>query len=68
VETGDVIYIEANSGAVKRQGRSDSFATEFDLEVSSLSADLFISGLIEKLVHTALCNTILILRSFNLHC
>lgn len=34
VETGDVIYIEANSGAVKRQGRSDTFATEFDLEVS----------------------------------
>ena len=32
VEVGDVIYIEANSGAVKRQGRSDSFATEFDLE------------------------------------
>lgn len=32
VETGDVIYIEANSGAVKRQGRSDTFATEFDLE------------------------------------
>jgi len=27
-----VIYIEANSGAVKRVGRSDSFATEFDLE------------------------------------
>jgi DNA helicase TIP49 (TBP-interacting protein) len=23
---------EANSGAVKRQGRSDTFATEFDLE------------------------------------
>lgn len=34
VEIGDVIYIEANSGAVKRQGRSDTFATEFDLEVS----------------------------------
>jgi RuvB-like protein 1 (pontin 52) len=34
VETGDVIYIEANSGAVKRQGRSDTFATEFDLEVN----------------------------------
>lgn len=33
VEVGDVIYIEANSGAVKRQGRSDTFATEFDLEV-----------------------------------
>lgn len=33
VEPGDVIYIEANSGAVKRQGRSDTFATEFDLEV-----------------------------------
>ncbi|XP_029049617.1 ruvB-like helicase pontin [Osmia lignaria lignaria] len=32
VETGDVIYVEANSGAVKRQGRSDNFATEFDLE------------------------------------
>merc|ERR1711971_367977 len=29
---GDVIYVEANSGAVSRQGRSDSFATEFDLE------------------------------------
>ncbi|KAK7595457.1 hypothetical protein V9T40_013282 [Parthenolecanium corni] len=32
VDVGDVIYIEANSGAVKRQGRSDTFATEFDLE------------------------------------
>lgn len=32
VEVGDVIYIEANSGAVKRQGRSDVYATEFDLE------------------------------------
>ncbi|ESO05157.1 hypothetical protein HELRODRAFT_191387 [Helobdella robusta] len=32
VEVGDVIYIEANSGAVKRQGRSDIYATEFDLE------------------------------------
>ena len=32
VTTGDVIYIEANSGAVKRVGRSDSYATEFDLE------------------------------------
>ncbi|KAL7630584.1 UNVERIFIED_CONTAM: hypothetical protein RMT77_003735 [Armadillidium vulgare] len=32
VESGDVIYIEANSGAVKRQGRSDTYATEFDLE------------------------------------
>jgi len=32
VEMGDVIYIEANSGAVKRQGRSDTYATEFDLE------------------------------------
>ena len=37
VEIGDVIYIEANSGAVKRQGRSDTFATEFDLEVSTLT-------------------------------
>eukprot|EP00163_Fabomonas_tropica_P028147 TRINITY_DN5674_c0_g1_i1.p1 TRINITY_DN5674_c0_g1~~TRINITY_DN5674_c0_g1_i1.p1 ORF type:complete len:456 (+),score=161.33 TRINITY_DN5674_c0_g1_i1:361-1728(+) len=32
VEVGDVIYIEANSGAVKRVGRSDAYATEFDLE------------------------------------
>lgn len=32
VTVGDVIYIEANSGAVKRVGRSDAFATEFDLE------------------------------------
>ncbi|XP_066156597.1 ruvB-like helicase 1 [Euwallacea fornicatus] len=32
VEVGDVIYVEATSGAVKRQGRSDAYATEFDLE------------------------------------
>jgi len=32
VIVGDVIYIEANSGAVKRVGRSDVYATEFDLE------------------------------------
>ncbi|KAK4954701.1 RuvB ATP-dependent DNA helicase pontin [Elasticomyces elasticus] len=32
VRLGDVIYIEANTGAVKRVGRSDTFATEFDLE------------------------------------
>ncbi len=32
MQAGDVIYIEANSGAVKRVGRSDAFATEFDLE------------------------------------
>ncbi|ODM97777.1 RuvB-like helicase 1 [Orchesella cincta] len=32
ITEGDVIYIEANSGAVKRQGRSDAFATEYDLE------------------------------------
>ncbi|XP_078489996.1 ruvB-like 1 [Ciona intestinalis] len=32
VECGDVIYIEANSGAVKRMGRSDTYATEYDLE------------------------------------
>jgi DNA helicase TIP49 (TBP-interacting protein) len=29
---GDVIYIEANSGAAKRVGRCDAYATEFDLE------------------------------------
>jgi len=32
VTPGDVIYVEANSGAVKRVGRSDAYATEFDLE------------------------------------
>jgi RuvB-like protein 1 (pontin 52) len=32
VIVGDVIYIEASNGSVKRVGRSDEFATEFDLE------------------------------------
>merc|ERR1719217_1835101 len=32
VTVGDVIYVEASSGAVKRVGRSDAFASEFDLE------------------------------------
>ena len=32
VSVGDVIYIEANSGAVKRVGRSDVYATEYDLD------------------------------------
>lgn len=32
VSVGDVIYIEANNGAVKRVGRSDNFAAEYDLE------------------------------------
>ncbi|GAA5857640.1 hypothetical protein JCM9279_006504 [Rhodotorula babjevae] len=32
VQIGDVIYIEANTGAVKRVGRSDAYATEYDLE------------------------------------
>lgn len=35
VSVGDVIYIEANSGAVKRVGRSDAYSTEFDLEAES---------------------------------
>jgi len=35
VSTGDVIYIEANSGAAKRVGRSDQYATEFDLEAEA---------------------------------
>lgn len=29
---GDIIYIEANTGSVKRVGRSDAYATEYDLE------------------------------------
>ena len=32
VQVGDVIYIETTTGAVKRVGRSDAFAAEFDLE------------------------------------
>ena len=32
VVVGDVIYIEASSGNVKRVGRSDVFASEYDLE------------------------------------
>ncbi|KAK4188802.1 putative AAA family ATPase pontin [Podospora australis] len=32
VTVGDVIYIETNTGACKRVGRSDAYATEFDLE------------------------------------
>lgn len=35
VVVGDVIYIEASSGAVKRVGRCDLYATEFDLEAES---------------------------------
>lgn len=32
VNVGDIIYIESNSGAVKRVGRSDIYASEYDLE------------------------------------
>jgi RuvB-like protein 1 (pontin 52) len=32
VSLGDVIYIEASSGNVKRVGRCDSYASEYDLE------------------------------------
>jgi RuvB-like protein 1 (pontin 52) len=35
VSVGDVIYIEASSGSVKRVGRSDAYATEFDLEAEN---------------------------------
>ena len=35
ISVGDVIYIEANSGNVKRVGRSDNFASEFDLEADT---------------------------------
>ncbi len=37
ISIGDVIYIESNSGNVKRVGRSDAFASEFDLE-----ADIYV--------------------------
>jgi RuvB-like protein 1 len=32
IQIGDVIYIESNSGAVKRLGRSDEYMTENELE------------------------------------
>jgi hypothetical protein len=32
VTVGDVIYIEANSGAVKRVGRCDVYSTQYELE------------------------------------
>ncbi|KZT23225.1 RuvB-like helicase 1 [Neolentinus lepideus HHB14362 ss-1] len=32
IVVGDVIYIEANTGAVKRVGRSDAYASAYDLE------------------------------------
>jgi RuvB-like protein 1 len=32
ITVGDIIYIECHSGNVKRVGRSDSYATEYDLE------------------------------------
>jgi len=35
VTVGDVIYIEANSGSSRRVGRSDNYASEFDLEADS---------------------------------
>ncbi len=38
VSPGDVIYVEANSGAVKRVGRCDAYATEFDLEAEEYVA------------------------------
>ncbi|KAI6205464.1 RuvB-like helicase [Aphelenchoides besseyi] len=37
VEVGDVIYMDARSASVKRVGRSDVFATEFDVD-----ADVFV--------------------------
>ncbi len=37
IQVGDVVYIEANSGNVKRVGRSDNYASEFDLE-----ADIYV--------------------------
>ncbi|KAL3318909.1 RuvB-like protein 1 [Cichlidogyrus casuarinus] len=32
IQVGDVVFIEANSGAVKRQGRCDTYTAEYDLE------------------------------------
>jgi RuvB-like protein 1 (pontin 52) len=38
ISPGDVIYIEAKSGAVKRVGRCDSYRTEYDLEADEYVA------------------------------
>jgi len=35
VQVGDVVYIEATSGSVKRVGRCDTYAAEFDLEAEA---------------------------------
>lgn len=32
ITVGDVVYIESNSGSIKRLGRSDAYKQEFDLE------------------------------------
>jgi len=32
VTKGDIIYIESNNGTVKRIGKCDSYATQYDLE------------------------------------
>ncbi|CAH8549490.1 unnamed protein product [Schistosoma mattheei] len=43
VEVGDVIYIEANSGAVKRQGRCDVYTAEYDLEADECCSGCYTS-------------------------
>lgn len=52
VNVGDVIYIESTSGAVKRVGRSDAFATEFDLE-----AEEYVPVPKGKLISILVCDT-----------
>lgn len=52
VNVGDVIYIEANNGAVKRVGRSDAYASEFDLE-----ADEYVP--VPKVIIKSLCILVL---------
>ena len=49
---GDVIYIEANSGAVKRVGRCDAYATEFDLEAEEYVPLPKVSSLSLRGTHT----------------
>ncbi|KAI3892386.1 hypothetical protein MKX03_012604 [Papaver bracteatum] len=50
VAVGDVIYIEANNGAVKRAGRSDDFATEFDLEAEEYVVNSYFDEGVAELV------------------
>ena len=45
VVVGDVIFIEATTGQVTRVGRSDEYATEFDLEAEKYLLYYYVLGI-----------------------